>query len=95
MTQTISRDVKQLLRISEGVDFSMVVEDDLLSPEDRLVAENAPFQSFPRWAPDAAEPEGGGLVMGASSLLQQQKREAPLTAASAASSLQSTETMNI
>ena len=92
MTQNIARDVRHLLKIADGVDVSQVLEEDLLSPDDRLIAENAPLEAPPRWVGEAGE--GGGMVMSASSLLG---RNAPLTAASAASSsLQSTDTnMNI
>lgn len=95
MTATITRDVKSLLRISPGVNFAAFVDDELLSTEDRMAAENAP--RLPRKlvaALAAAEPmdlhdhvmgeRGGG-----------RNDTTILTAASASTVLGETETMNI
>ncbi|KAM3577161.1 hypothetical protein VYU27_001077 [Nannochloropsis oceanica] len=50
MTTTIARDVRSLLQTKDGMDFDTLLDEDLLSTEDRILAENAPqstkVQSF-------------------------------------------------
>jgi hypothetical protein len=75
MTTTIARDVRALLQTKEGMDFRTLQDEDLLSQEDRILAENAPEPSMQSFPPSLPTPSIWGPGKGDESREEMEEEE--------------------